>query len=334
MLKRLLPFLACLPLLVHARKGIDKEVSTSNPDPWVTGPLLTASGNVIPVGHANYEPYLFWGTLTGTYDNHWHKHSLNPRFKTFLSQTVLQFGILPGTEFDILPQFAYNNNGGQHMWRVADLPFAVAFQLATDESENWWPSVKMRLGALAPLGKYNHLNPEKLGTDVAGLGDWAPSLAFITTKRYYFGGFHYFIWRMSFQYTFTVPVPVHGLSIWGGSPSLPGIKGTRGTVYPGCIFVAQQGFEYCLTHNWVLALDIQYVHANKTRFSGRSPKLPGLNTRPVAPSSESFSLAPALEYNFSANVGIIAGPWFTIAGRNRNQTFAFLDWVFAINIYQ
>jgi hypothetical protein len=334
MLKRLLLLLVCVPLLVHARKAIETGTKKEQAEgPWVTGPLLTPSGHVIPFGHANYEPYLYWGTLTGKYDKHWHSHSLNPRYKTLLSQTILQFGILPGIELDILPQFTYNNHGGQHMWRVADMPFAVAFQILMDQEDTWWPAIKIRLGALAPLGKYDRSNPKKLGTDLAGIGDWAPSLAFVTIKTYHLGGHHYLSWRMQYQYTITVPVSLHGLSFWGGSPSLPGIKGTRGTVYPGCIFLAQQAFEYCITHNWVLALDIQYVHINRTRFSGRSPKILGVNTRPVAPSSELFSLAPALEYNFNANIGIIAGPWFSIAGRNSNQTFSFIDWVFAINIY-
>jgi hypothetical protein len=56
----LLPIFICLPLLVHARKTLQGPIGTQEEGPWFTGPLLTGSGHVIPVGHANYEPYLYW----------------------------------------------------------------------------------------------------------------------------------------------------------------------------------------------------------------------------------------------------------------------------------
>jgi hypothetical protein len=315
---------------VHARKVLTGTPAQEEEGPWLTGPLLTPSGHVIPLGHANYEPYLYWGDYNGKYNDHWNYSRTPPSFKFVLSQTALQFGILPATEIDILPQILYNYCGGQHMWRIPDQPIAIAFQLLMDKPGTWWPAIKMRLAALIPLGKYDHLDPKKLFTDFGGLGDWAPTIGFVTVKAYNFGNNHYLAWRMNYQFTFTLPVPVHGLSFYGGVPTIDGIKGTRGTVYPGCVFVIQQGLEYSITHNWALALDLQYFHSNRNRFSGHSPK----GTKPVLPSAEQFSVAPALEYNFNANIGVIAGPWFTVAGRNDNDTDAFITWVFAINIYR
>lgn len=346
MFKCILAFLVCIPFLAHARKVIENP---EEPGPWFTGPLLTPSGHVIPRGHSNYEPYIYWTDVQGSYDNHWHYFRTPPSFEQVLSQTALQFGILPATEIDIFPQFLYNNSGGEHMWRVADLPVAVAFQLLMDQPDTWWPAIKLRVGAIIPLGKYDRLDDKKRATDVGGYGNWAPSLSLVTTKVYHFGGPHYFAWRMGFTFTFTTPIHIHGISIWGGSLSVPQTRTPpvlapvvpfdvltptmdprqiRGTIYPGCVFVTQQGFEYSLTQQLVLALDLQYVHANRTRFSGHSAGIPM-----SASSAEQFSVAPALEYNFNANVGVIAGPWFTVAGRNNNQTNAFISWVFAINVY-
>ena len=333
MYKKFLLFLVCIPLLVHAKKALVGTPTQQEEGPWLTGPILTPAAHVIPQGHANFEPYLYWSTLKGEYDKHWHYHAMSPRFKSFLSQTLLQFGILPATELDILPQFVYNNCNGKHTWRIADMPFAIAFQLLQEKKETWWPTIKLRVGAVIPIGKHDKLNPKKFITDFGGLGDWAPSLAIIMGKIYHLGGFCYFEWRMNLNYTFTAPIPIHGLSSWGGSPSLPGIKETRGTVYPGCLLVIQQGFEYSITHNWALALDLQYEYMNRTRFSGRSPTVLGVKTKPGAPSAEQFSIAPGIEYNFNANIGIITGPWFSFAGRNDNQSDAFFTWVFAVNIY-
>jgi hypothetical protein len=48
------------------------------------------------------------------------------------------------------------------------------------------------------------------------------------------------------------------------------------------------------------------------------------------PSIESLSLAPAIEYSWSANFGMIAGVWFTAAGRNST---VFANGIVAINVY-
>ena len=42
-------------------------------EPWFTGPLLTPSGSVVPVGYINIEPYLFETFTYGYYDSHWNK---------------------------------------------------------------------------------------------------------------------------------------------------------------------------------------------------------------------------------------------------------------------
>ncbi len=49
-----------------------------------------------------------------------------------------------------------------------------------------------------------------------------------------------------------------------------------------------------------------------------------------APSSEQWSLAPAIEYDWSTHFGVISGVWFTVAGRNAP---AFANWVTAANFY-
>ncbi|MBS0649413.1 MAG: hypothetical protein JSS10_09365 [Verrucomicrobia bacterium] len=327
MLKKILPLLL-LPLLLHARKAVVHPITQESKGPWFTGPLLTPSGHVIPFGHQNYEPYLYWFDLMGEYDNHWHFNS-TPHFKTFESQTAWQFGIFPKAELDFISQFVYNNCKGKHFWRVADQPIAMAFQLLMDEPGGWYPAIKVRVGAVIPLGKYDRLNPKQFETDSAGLGNWAPSLGLTSIRTFHFGRDHFLAWRMNVNYTFTVPIPVHGLSLYGGAPSSQGVKGTRGTVYPGNILVIQQGFEYSFTLNWAVALDLMYQHNNRNRFSGHSP--PG--TKPVLPSAELFSIAPAVEYNFNENIGMIFGPWVTVAGRNDSNTDQFLAWVFAINVY-
>ena len=84
------------------------------------------------------------------------------------------------------------------------------------------------------------------------------------------------------------------------------------------------GAEYTATKNWALALDLNAVCAAKNRFKGKSTSKVG------GPSSIQLSLAPAIEYNWSSQLGVIAGSWFTIAGRNSTR---FTSVVGAFNYY-
>lgn len=293
--------------------------------PWLTGPLLTPSGHVVPTGHQNYEPYVYWNQITGTYDSHWKPHS-SKTFNNVVTQFTMQFGVMPYTEFDIAPQFVYNEVQGEHAWRVSDLPITLAFQLLSDQPGKWYPAIKLRLASNIPLGKYDHLDPDKLETDIGGVGNWLPQVGLIFTRLHHITGDQYFSWRLFLDYVIPAKFSVTGLNAYGGAATTNGIPGTRGTIHPGGAFVFLYGAEYSLTKNWVLALDVLYQHTNRRTFSGYSP--PG--TAPSSPSKELFLLAPAIEYNWNANVGIIAGPSLTVAGRNTERV---ISYIFAINIY-
>ncbi len=293
--------------------------------PWFTGPLLTPSGHVVPEGHQNYEPYVYWTQAKGNYDSHWRPHSAT-LFNNVLTQITMQLGVLPDTEFDMAPQFVYNETAGEHMWRYSDLPITLAFQILKNTPDTWYPAIKLRFAANIPLGKFDSLNPLKLGTDAGGVGSWLPNVGLVFSRLFHITGHQYLASRAFFSYAFSTPVGVRGLSVYGGTPTVAGVKGTRGTVHTGNVFLFLAGFEYSLTQNWVLAIDIQYQHNNKRRFSGYTP----VGTAPISPSKELFAVAPAIEYNWNGNIGLIAGPWLTVSGRNTGQ---FISYVVALNVY-
>ncbi|HEX2583220.1 MAG TPA: transporter, partial [Chlamydiales bacterium] len=113
---------------------------------------------------------------------------------------------------------------------------------------------------------------------------------------------------VSAQYAISSLVYVRGANAYGGDSS------TNGLVRPGNAVQLIVSFEYTLTQNWALALDTYYQHLNRSTFSGNSD-----GKKVGAPSSEQFSLAPAIEYNFSKKLGIIGGVWFSVASRNTPQ---------------
>jgi hypothetical protein len=145
------------------------------------------------------------------------------------------------------------------------------------------------------------------------------------SELFHFSGMHYLSARLYFSYFFLAPVHVKGFNVYGG-----GFE-TKGKVRPGNVFNTILGLEFSLTQRWALALDITHSYQNKTRFSGNQGILKiGEGAIVGGPSKNQISLAPAIEYNFSENVGVIAGAWFTIAGRNSTE---FVSGVIAVNVY-
>lgn len=290
------------------------------PIPWLTGPLLTPAAHVVPNGHYNIQPYLFTTTNYGVYDAQWDTQSI-PNIYNIMTQIVTQFGMPWDCDFTIIPSWSWNHTHGASHWVLNDLQFSLEHQLLYDQKGKWWPAIKLELAASIPIGRYRKLNPHAKATDIGGVGSWLPSVSIAMSRLFWWGGHFFFAPRLNVQYTIPNSVHVSDISIYGGG------KHTRGKVYPGQIFQALFGFEFALSQNWAIANDISYTHINKSRFKGRRGN--ALN-RVGLPSSEQFSLAPAIEYNWTENYGVIAGAWFSVAGRNI-PTFA--SAVISVNVY-
>lgn len=295
-----------------------EEQNPSSPIPWFTGPLLAPSGHVIPKGHVNIEPYIFYTVDTGIYSNHWRPHSTS-NFYNATSTNLIQIGIIEKVDLQVVPQVVWNRTHDQNYVDIGDLPVSLDFQLFLDSEKSWNPAAKFTISANIPFGKYEHLHANKLGTDAVGSGSWLPAAGLVFSKLFHLGKGIYFLGtRLVLFYTVGTVVYVEGLNTYGGG------RGTKGKVYPGNNFTVDSSIEINLTQRWVFAMDGVYSHKNKTRFSGKT--IDPANS----PSREQFSLAPALEYNWNSNVGLIGGVWFTFAGRNATR---FTSGVIALNIY-
>jgi hypothetical protein len=293
------------------------------PSPWLTGPLLTPAGHVIPDGHYNIEPYEYATTNYGAYNSKWNSHS-TPKFCNINTQISMQFGLPCQLNIAANPSWSWNHTAGASHWALNDLGIGIAYQLWLFKKGGWWPATKLAVGANLPIGRYQKLNPKSKGTDIGGTGSWTPSIGVVMSHLFWWGGHIFFSPRLSVQYAFPTPVHVKNYNTYGGGHH------TRGTVFPGQALLVQFGYEVSLSQNWAIAGDVQYLHLNKTRFKGHKGSTDGTPNTVGGPSSESFSLAPAIEYNWSNNYGIIAGVWFTVGGRN---TLDFASGVVAFNIY-
>ena len=117
--------------------------------------------------------------------------------------------------------------------------------------------------------------------------------------------------RFNVAETFSPRVPVSDASVYGTD------TGFLGHAQPGNQFSVNAAFEYSLTRNWVLALDLIYNHGNATNTRGFEA------ARTVAidsGSSDAFGFAPAVEYNLSANLGVLAGLRIFPASHNTSSS--------------
>ncbi|MBM3207734.1 MAG: hypothetical protein FJZ57_03905 [Chlamydiae bacterium] len=287
-------------------------------EPWFTGPLLAPSGHVVPFGHINVEPYEYYTVIPGKYDSNWKYHS-QENYYTAVTQIVLQTGIYKNVGITIIPQLVSNSHKGKRYFGFGDLPVKISVQLREGKINSWAPA--MRIGAQVnfPVGSYDGLDPNNLATDSLGTGSWLPNIGIVLSAIKQLGeSIHFLGYRFYSSFTVGTATSVNGANVYGGDVN------TKGTVFPGNIFQIGASVEANFTKRFGFAMDMVYNHFNKTRFTGKTI-VP--NTQP---SAELFSIAPALEYNWSENIGIIAGTWFTVMGRNSSS---FNSAVIAINIY-
>lgn len=277
--------------------------------PWFTGPLLTPTARVISLGNVNLEPYLFYTVNTGHYNDDW-KAKSKPKFYQINPQLQCKFGIMKDVDFSIAPQSYISWTKGRVGSGFGDLPVGIDYQMYHGEKDSLLTFVKLSIQVTIPTGRFKKLNPRNLGTDIGGAGTYATQIGIGFSKLLEFEDGRYMNNRFFIATTLSTPVHVKGLSAYGGAP------GTHGTVHPGTAYAFLAGTEYMLTKNWTLACDIQFAMSNKTRFSGRTDALVGDRK------SAQLSIAPAIEYNWSDSLGLIVGPWFTLAGKNSAQFYS------------
>lgn len=306
----------------------DWPLRSTAPPPWFTGPLFTPSGHVTPKGHINFEPYFFARDVTGDYDSHWHSHSSKPPSWELRSRNVLKIGILNRVDLTIIPQAFYKMKGEASSVQFGDLTTGFNFSIIKSNPELWYPSIKLTIFERFPTGKYQRGNPKKDRTDLVGRGCFETQFGITASKLFHIKNKHYLSSRVSINYFLRPAIHVKGFNSYGGG------YGTSGVEHPGNHLSVSMGHEFSLTQHWSLACDFIYRHFNVNHFSGYKGTTTKGGHTPAKiehPSSEHFSLAPALEYNFSQHLGLIGGVWVSVAGRNSSDV---ISGVIALNYFQ
>jgi len=315
----LLPFILCAALdpTIPSVAEVERQLAEAEAEfkeakkmfnPWYAGPLLTPSANNVSPGHFNVQPYLFFTTTYGVFTSNRATRS-TPNIYTLNPVVIFQAGLLRWLDFTISLQSITNWQKGENATNIGDTSISFGTPLLKETA--YQPAIRLVFTESFPTGKYEKLNRQKNGIDATGSGSYESTVSLNFSKVIWWIATHPFKLRASFNYTVPFMVNVQQFNAYGGG------FGTRGKVKPGNKLSIDTSIEYSFTQKWVFATDFVYTYDNHSSFSGRRGQTEdGMPATVGLPSSDQFSIAPAIEYNPSQNMGFIVGGWFTLTGRN------------------
>jgi hypothetical protein len=279
---------------------------------WFTGSLEAPSPALPKAGILAVEPYVIYQSNTGAYDFDGRHYAIPNDVSQVDSVTVFKYAFTNRLSIEALPTFARVWNDQSNTTGVGDLPVEVEYRFNDENNTTGFPSITASLGVTLPTGSYDRL---RIPLDGLGSGAYTAKEGLLAQSLFDTWGHHPM--RLRFYgaaFEAIGNVTVHDISVYGTN------LGFQGKVAPGFSSVLGIGVGYGLDQRWVLAFDLVQNFANGIHLYGSYALGNSVNTR--AESNAQTAVAPAVEYNFSDNVGIIAGVEFSVAGRNTSSYVA------------
>ncbi len=278
---------------------------------WWTGSLLSASAETLAVGHWLVEPYVLDQTVDGRFDAQGRRQDA-PSIEREWSAAYLMYGLAEGVSIGAHPRALLGAQApGTRLSgpTAGDVTALLQLRLAPRHPPGPWPAVSLVLGETFPTGRYDRLSG---GPDAAsGAGVHRTDVSLYAQSLVPAGGRPLRL-RLNLTYGWSDSTGVTGASVYG-TPA-----GFQGRAHPRSAASADAAFEFSLSSRWVLALDVLYQRDDGFVAAGTVAAPAGVASplRIDAGPGASWSVAPAVECNFSASVGLIVGIKLTAAGRD------------------
>jgi hypothetical protein len=302
---------SCVALAQQASPGLVEHESLN--DAWWTGPMLAPSANTLPKGHFLLEPYLYDVITDGFFNSHGKRVSA-PHEHEIGSLTYLNYGLYNKFTVGLIPTFDYvepSNGPGSAGIGAGDLTLQAEYRLHLFGEGGWIPTVSLAVQQTIPTGKYDQLGSRP--SDGIGAGAFTTSPSLYTQTFFWMPNGRILRMRFNIVPAFSRQVSLRDVSVYGTS------QGFRGFARPGASVFVDLAGEYSLTRHWVLALDATYRYQANTPVSGYNAS----NLAPIELNSgvsDALGFAPAIEYNWTRNLGVLLGVRLIPAGRNTSAT--------------
>lgn len=295
---------------------------------WWTGPLLAPNAATLPQGHWLIEPYVYDLMTYGQFNRNGTLQS-TAAAHDFGSQSYIEYGLVDRFTLGLIPRVGLHESGagqGSSDLTVGDTTLQGAFGLTQFHQGSHIPATSFVIQETFPTGKYDRLDGRTDGA--LGSGAYSTTVALYSQMYFWMPNGRILRARLDVSYETSQSASVHGMSVYGT------YGGFDGRAHPGQSVFGDLSFEYSVTQRWVLATDFWWEHDGNTQVAGAYEP----NANPVLPdyavqnsgSDDLLYVAPAIEYSWSASMGVIAGARITAAGRNVGAT---ATPVAAINMY-
>jgi hypothetical protein len=275
---------------------------------WFTGSLEASSPALSKAGALAIEPYFIFQSNTGTYDNHGDHVAGTDNISEVQSFVVLKYGITNRLSVQALPSVGHvwNDLGSSDGIGFGDLPIELEYRFKNENGRTGSPSITGSFGIGLPTGGY-----DRLGSTLDGFGSgvFTAKQGIVVETLFDTRGGHPVRARLfGAIYEPLASASVRDVSVYGSA------AGFHGNGQPGVS--GQIGFAagYAFTRRWVIALDIVQNVAAPYRLYGVDVSGEPANSR--GKERLSTALAPAIEYNWAVNAGLIFGVEASVAGRN------------------
>jgi Putative MetA-pathway of phenol degradation len=290
-------------------------VRQSLDDAWWTGPMLAPSAATLPPGHFLVEPYLYDVIVRGRFDTDGVRRS-TPHSSGFGSLTYVLYGLANRLTTGLIGIAGYNTVSGSPSSSgvgLGDITLQAQYRLTQFHEGGSIPTISIAVQETIPTGRYDRLGERP--SDGFGGGAYSTTLALYSQTYFWLPNGRILRMRFNASETFFSSADVRDVSVYGTE------AGFRGDARPGRSLFLNLAGEYSLTRKWVLALDVTYRHDGSTRVAGYdvSSSTPSA-VRLDSGSSDAFGLAPAIEYNWKPNLGVLVGARVILAGRNTAAT--------------
>ena len=261
-------------------------------DAWWTGPMLANSAATLPRGHMLVETYAFNQIQDGS--------------SFYGSLTYLLYGVTDRFTVGAKPLVGVASSDGRTADPgMGDLTLSTQYRLTDPKAASGAPTIALSLQQSLPTGRHDRLTGYD-GTAL-GLGTGTTTLALYGQQLYWLPNGRIFRGRINLSGAWSGKAKVRGASVYGTGETF------RGHARPGTNFTAGVSGEYSVTREWVLALDLVYSHSRSTRVSGRNLDEISQVETPVSyriSASDSLAIAPAVEYSWKPNLGVLLGTRF------------------------
>jgi len=207
----------------------------------------------------------------------------------------------------MIPAFGYDRlAGGQSSSRIGagDLAVHAQYQLTHFDARSGKPAIAVAIEESLPTGRYDRL---ARASDGFGGGAYATTIGAYAQDLFWLPNGRILRTRINMTQSFPGTAHIDGISVYGTSTSF------TGRAKPGTATSFDNAWEYSVTRNWVAAIDFYYRHGRQTGVDGTDAT--GFVHLGDGP-SDTFAVAPAVEYSWTPNLGVLFGARFIMPARN------------------